>query len=272
MYRYGPWAVVVGASDGIGAAFAEEIAARGGNVILVARRGNVLEELAARLRTAHGVQAHAVVADAATSDGIAAVASLSEDIGLLVCNAALAPIKPFLDLTPAELDAMLDLNCRSAAHLVHAYGRRFAARKHGGIVLLSSMAGDQGSALVAHYAATKAYLRVLAEGLWAELRPHGVDVLASCPGLVATPTFERTRAARPGRLVPPPMMPATVARETLNALGRGPSVIPGRRNRLLGSVARLLPRRRAVLLASRETGTLYPTEHGRTAPEGGSGG
>jgi uncharacterized protein len=272
MWRYGPWAVVVGASDGIGAAFAEEIAARGSNVVLVARRQAALDELAGRLGTAYQIRTRVVVADAGTPDGISAVAGLSEDVGLLVCNAALAPIGPFLDLTPADLDAMLDLNCRSAAHLAHAYGRRFAARGRGGIVLLSSMAGDQGSALVAHYAATKAYLRVLAEGLWAELEPYQVDVLASCPGLVATPTFERTHAARPGRLVPPPMAPATVARETLNALGRGPSLIPGRRNRLLGSVARMLPRRRAVLLASRETGRLYPTEHGRTAPEGGSAG
>jgi hypothetical protein len=272
MYRYGPWAVVVGASDGIGAAFAEEIAARGGNVVLVARRQIPLDELAERLRSAHGILTRVVVADAGTPEGISAVAGLSDDIGLLVCNAALAPVRPFLELTPEELDAMLDLNCRSTAHLAHAYGRRFAARGHSGIVLLSSMAGDQGSALVAHYAATKAYLRVLAEGLWAELRPHGVDVLASCPGLVRTPTFERTHAAPPGRMVPPPMPPRTVARETLNALGRGPSFIPGRRNRLLGSVARLLPRRRAVLLASRETGRLYPTEYRRTAPEDGSGG
>ena len=272
MWRYGPWAVVVGASDGIGAAFAEEIATRGGNVVLVARRQKPLDELSERLRTAHGILTRVVVADAGTPEGISAVAGLSDDIGLLVCNAALAPVRPFLQLTPEELDAMLDLNCRSAANLAHAYGARFRNSGRGGIVLLSSMAGDQGSALVAHYAATKAYLRVLAEGLWAELRPHGVDVLASCPGLVRTPTFERTHAAPPGRMVPPPMPPRTVARETLNALSRGPSFIPGRRNRLLGSVARMLPRRRAVLLASRETGRLYPTEYRRTAPEDGSGG
>jgi hypothetical protein len=272
MWDYGPWAVVVGASDGIGAAFAEEIATRGGNVVLVARRRNLLDELAERLRETHRIQTRVVVADAGTAGGIAAVAGISEDVGLLVCNAALAPVRPFLELTPGDLDAMVDLNCRSAAHLAHAYGSRFATRRRGGIVLLSSMAADQGSALVAHYAATKAYLRVLAEGLWAELRPHGVDVLASCPGLVRTPTFERTHAAAPGRMVPPPMPPRTVARETLNALGRGPSFIPGRRNRLLGSVARLLPRRRAVRLASRETGRLYPTQPRRTAPEGESGG
>jgi short-subunit dehydrogenase len=272
MWRYGPWAVVVGASDGIGAAFAEEIAARGGNVVLVARRQTPLDALAERLREAHRIQTGVVVVDAGTPDGITAVAGISEDIGLLVCNAALAPVGPFLELTPEVLDAMLDLNCRSAAHLAHAYGARFKNLGRGGIVLLSSMAGDQGSALVAHYAATKAYLRVLAEGLWAELRPHGVDVLASCPGLVRTPTFERTHAAPPGRMVPPPMPPRTVARETLNALGRGPVFIPGRRNRLLGSAARLLPRRRAVALASRETERLYPTESRHAAPEDGSGG
>ncbi len=127
MWEYGPWAVVVGASDGIGAAFAEEIAARGGSVILEARRQAALDELAARLRKAHRIQTRVVVTDAGTPDGIAAVAGLSEDVGLLVCNAALAPIRPFLELTPEELDAMLDLNCRSTAHL--AVGGAAAARR-----------------------------------------------------------------------------------------------------------------------------------------------
>ena len=269
------WALVVGASDGIGAAFAEELAGRGSNLVLMARRGALLDELAQRLRAKYGVQTRTVIQDAATPGGIAAIASAPEDVGLIVCNAALGPIGPFLELTAAQLDAMLDLNCRSAAHLAHAFGARFAAHGRGGIVLLSSMAGDQGSALVAHYAATKAYLRVLAEGLWAELRPHGVDVLASCPGLVQTPTYEHTRPVSTGRLLPAPMRPRDVARETLAALGKGPVIIPGRRNRLLASAARLLPRRRVVTLASARTRTMYPghpTGSRRTAPADGDGG
>jgi uncharacterized protein len=273
MWRYGPWAVVVGASDGIGAAFAEELAARGSDLVLVARRQALLDELAERLGAAHGVRVRARSADAATPDGIAAIAETREDVGLLVCNAALGPVGPFLELAMSTVDEVIDLNCRSATHLAHAYGRRFRARGGGGIVLLSSMAGYQGAALVAHYAATKAYLRVLAEGLWEELRPDGVDVLASCPGLVRTPTFARTAAAPAGRLVPAPMDPRDVARQSLAALGRRPVVIPGWRNRLAASLAaRLLSQRQAVVAASARTRAMYPRESRRSAPGGGPDG
>ena len=266
--RHGPWAVVVGASDGIGLAFAEELARRGINLVLVARRRALLEDVAGRLP----VDVRVATMDAATPDGIAAIAGSPEDIGLVVCNAALGPVGPYLSLTPAELDAMIDLNCRSAAHLAHAFGTRLVARGRGGIVLLGSMAGNQGSALVAHYAATKAYLRVLAEGLWAEWGPLGVDVLASCPGLVRTPTYQRTGAGPAGRLVPAPMEPAAVVRETLAALGNRPVIIPGRWNRLAFAGARLLPRRRLIAAVSARTERMYRTGSRRPAPGAEAGG
>jgi uncharacterized protein len=275
--QYGPRALVVGASDGIGEAFAVALAARGLDVVLVARRQALLESLARRLRTDHGVDASVVVADVATPAGLDAVIAAADGVGLLVCNAALGPIGPFADLTPSQVDAVLDVNCRAAARLTHAIGGAMVARGRGGVILLSSMAGGQGSALVAHYAATKAYLRVLAEGLWAEWRPHGVDVLACCPGLVRTPTFTKSNLVRLGRLVPAPMSPERVARDALRALGRGPSVIPGWRNRWSASaVARLLPRSAAVRLVSRQTRAMYPTVDptgsSRPAPAGESGG
>jgi short-subunit dehydrogenase len=250
--RYGPWALVVGASDGIGAAFATELAGRGLNLVLVARRPAPLAELAATLPT----QTRVLAADAGTAEGMAAIADAPEDIGLVVCNAAAAPIAEFLELSAADHDAILNLNCRAAAQLAHAYGRRFRSRGSGGLVLLSSLASEQGSALVAHYAATKAYLRVLAEGLWSELRPHGVDVLACCPGLVRTPTYEREHPTPP-RLVPPPLDPADVARTALRALGRRPVVIPGWRNRLTARLARAMPRRFVIGLASSQTAAIY---------------
>jgi short-subunit dehydrogenase len=250
--------VVAGASDGIGAAFAARLAARGLNVVLVARRRPLLDELAGGLRAAHGVEVRVVVADLATPAGIEAAGGTGEEIGLLVVNAALSPISPFADLTVADLDAMLAVNCRAAARLTHALGRPMLARGRGGVILLSSLAGDQGAALVAHYAATKAYLRVLAVGLWAGWSPRGVDVLACCPGLVQTPTFARTRPARPGRLVPAPMPADDVARAALAALGSRPVVIPGGRNRFAAAAARLLPRAAVVALASRQTRAMYP--------------
>jgi short-subunit dehydrogenase len=273
---YGPRALVVGASDGIGEAFAVELAARGLDLMLVARRREPLDAVADRLRTNHGVDTAVVVADIGTAEGVDAVIGAAQGVGLLVCNAALGPIKPFADLTPSEVDAVLDVNCRAAARLTHAIGAAMLARGRGGVILLSSMAGGQGSALVAHYAATKAYLRVLAEGLWAEWRPHGVDVLACCPGLVRTPTFARSNLVRRGRLVPAPMPPERVARAALRALGRRPSVIPGWRNRWSASAVALLPRSTAVRMVSRQTRAMYPTVDpmgsSRPAPGDGSGG
>jgi short-subunit dehydrogenase len=195
--RYGPWALVAGASDGIGAAFATALAAGGLNLVLAARREPLLTELAQRLRDQYATETRTVVADQGTHDGLDAVRASTEDIGPVVVNAASAPIAPYLELTPSQVDSMVELNGRAPAVLAHAFGARMKERGRGGLILLSSVASLQGSALIAHYAATKAYVRVLAEGLWYEWRPYGVDVLACCPGLVATPrTHVTTR--RPG--------------------------------------------------------------------------
>jgi len=254
--RYGPWALVAGASDGIGASFAAALAARGVNLVLVARRASALDDLAASLTRAHGVSVQTVVADFATPSGLDTALSTTEEVGLVVCNAALAPVESYLDLSPDQVDTMVALNVRAAARLAHAYGRPMVDRGRGGVILLSSMGSFQGSALIAHYAATKAYLRVLAEGLWYEWRPYGVDVLACCPGLVATPTYHRGSPA-PGRLVPPPLHPDVVARQALAALGRRPVMVPGLRSRMTAVVAGLLPRRVAIALSSRQTAAMY---------------
>lgn len=143
------------------------------------------------------------------------------------------------------------------------------ARGRGGIIFLSSMASFQGTALTAHYAASKAYLRVLAEGLWAELRPRGVDVLACCAGIVRTPTFLREKPRSPRWLAVPVMESAQVVAEALRALGRRPTVIPGGVNRVSSWVVqRLLPRKAAISLVSAGTRAMYPTAAKRSASKG----
>jgi short-subunit dehydrogenase len=257
---YGPWAVVTGGSDGLGAEFASQLAAAGLNLVLVARRADVLERLAADLRGRHGVETLTVALDVSEQASLEKILRDTEamDVGLLVCNAAASPLGPFLDELPAVHRQLIDLNCRAPALLAWEMGRRMASRGRGGIILVSSMAGFQGTGHVVHYAASKAYLRVLAEGLWDELRAKGVHPLACCPGLVRTPTFLRGGPVRPAWLASPLMDPAPVVREALRALGRKPVVVPGRANRAaLWITEHLMARRQRITLASRGTRAMY---------------
>ena len=261
--RYGPWAVVAGASEGLGAAFARQLAAAGLSVVLVARRRALLEELARELASEHGVETLAVTLDLGLPD---AAATLLErirdlDVGLLVYNAALSPIGPFLDQALDDKLRAIDLNCRAPVALVHALGREMRARGRGGIILMSSMSGFQGSPWISTYAATKAFNLVLAEGLWEELGSEGVDVLACCAGATRTPSYEASAptrvASQATRLAPAVMEPRDVVAEALTALGKTPSLVPGRGNRIAGLLlGRLLPRRLAIRIMGRSTRTL----------------
>lgn len=236
---YGPWALITGASSGIGLDIAREAARRGLDVVLVARRQERLEELAAELRDEHGVRTRVISADLADASAVTGVIRSAEDldIGSLVANAGYATTGPF---TQADIEAELDMlrvNAEAVLRLTHAFGRRFVERGRGGIVLLSSIVAFQGVPGTAHYAATKAYVQSLAEGLHAELAPHGVDVLASAPGPVKSGFAERADM-RVGQAVDT----GTVARETLDALGRRRLVRPGRLSKVLGGGLSLAPR------------------------------
>jgi hypothetical protein len=255
--KYGPWALVAGASEGIGAAFAEELAARGLDVVLVARREEPLTALAAQIRAAHGVQARTASVDLGAPTVLDEVRRAVEglEIGLLVYNAAVSLIGPFLEQPLADKLRAIDVNCRGPLILADELGRAMARRGRGGIVVMSSLAGTQGTPYVTTYAATKAFDLVLAEGLWDELREHGVDVLGCRAGVTRTPAYERSNPA-PG---PAPVMEARpVAVQALDALGKAPSMVPGALN---GAVAflmqRLMPRRAAVATMGRATRKMY---------------
>jgi short-subunit dehydrogenase len=246
--RYGPWALVAGASEGIGAAFATALAARGLNLALVARRPGPLSALAARLP----VRAVEVTADLSTMEGLDAVRDATEgyEIGLVVCNAAEAPAGGLLDLDESTLTGMLDLNCRAPLLLARRYLPAMAARGRGGFVVMSSLAGNQGSPGLTTYAATKAFGAVLAEGLWGELRGRGVDVVTCVPGAVATPGLDAAMA----RPAPGTVAPDVVAAAALGALGRRPRTVPGAMMRLSAPLmSRLLPRRTAITMMGRAT-------------------
>lgn len=246
--RYGPWAVVTGASDGIGRAFAHQLATAGLSIVLVARRGHVLEELAAELEQRHNVNTVVIAADLATSDGRAAVVDATSelDIGLLVASAGFGSSGPLL---AGDIDnelVMVDVNCGALLAQTQHFARRFAQRRRGGIVLLSSLVAFQGVPRAANYAATKAYVQTLAEALRIELRPHGVDVLACAPGPVAS-GFAARANMNLGRTV----SPETVARGALAALGRRTTVAPGGLSKLLTTSLRAVPRAARVRIMQR---------------------
>lgn len=256
--RYGPWALVAGASEGLGAAFAEQLAAKGLNVVLVARRPEPLEALAQTLRDAHGVETRWLSMDLGRPDLFDGIHAQTADleIGLLVYNAAVSIIGPFFDAPLEKHVAELDVNCRGPLSLLYRFAPAMIQRGRGGIILMSSMAGFQGTPIVAHYAATKAHARILAEGLWDELRAKGVDVLACAAGATRTPNFIATDpAASPA----PVMEPGQAVSEALNALGRRPTLIPGRTNRLATIfMTRLLPRALAIRIMGKSTRAMYP--------------
>jgi short-subunit dehydrogenase len=237
---YGPWALVAGASDGIGAAFARQLAAAGLDLVLLARREPLLRELAAELAAAYGVRTRCVVADLTAPGLLQCVceATMELEIGLLVYNAgATHGAGSFHEQPLAAALALVELNCRTPVQLVHHLGTRMRERGRGGIVLLSSLASLSGGGLTAVYNATKSFDMILAEGLWHELKPAGVDAMCLLVGATRTPSMLSSRpqfADYPGI-----MDPAQVAREGLAFLGRGPVWVAGEHNRDI--VRRLLP-------------------------------
>jgi short-subunit dehydrogenase len=254
--KYGPWALVAGASAGLGAEFARQLAERGLHLVLLARRGDALKTLGDSLTQEFGVKVRSLAVDL----GDPALWEKSEpliadiDVGLLVYNAAYSTIGAFLEQPIDDQLRILDVNCRGPLVLSHALGGKMAARGRGGIVLMTSMAASQGGPFISAYSASKAFNLVFAEGLWAELGGHGVDVVACRAGATRTPGYD---AAKPVGKVPL-MDPPPVVRAALAQLGRGPSVVPGLLNRFASLVlGRLTPCRAAIRIMGDATRRIY---------------
>ena len=228
--RYGPWSVVTGASDGIGRDIAETVAQAGINTVLVARRQDRLDAFAGSLTTRFAIDTRVVSIDLGQPDAAAEVIRASQglEVGLLAACAGFGTSGPLIDGDlDRELD-MIDVNCRAVLALTLPFARQFAAQRRGGIILMSSLLAFQGVPRAANYAATKAYVQTLAEGLHRELKPHGVAVLAAAPGPVHSGFADRA-----GMTMGMGLPSKGIGRAAVLALGRRTTVRPGWLSKLL---------------------------------------
>lgn len=246
--KYGPWALITGASDGIGRAIARRAAADGLNVILAARSEDRLRALATELEQAHGVEAHVVPVDLSQPTGVRALIEAvgRRDVGLAVLAAGFGTNGPLTDSPMSDELEMIGVNVTAVAQLSQVFARLMTARKRGGIVLFGSVLGWQGVPGQANYAATKAYVQSLAEGLHGELKPNGVDVLCVAPGPVHTGF-----AARAGMTMTSAATPDVVADAAWSALGHRVTVVPGWQAKVMTASLKSLPRYARSLILGR---------------------
>ena len=254
--KYGPWALVAGASDGVGAAFADALAARGINVVLLARRQAVLDRVATAIASRHGVETRTVAIDLASLGAAATVAKATADlsIGFLVyCAGADPDFAPFLSNSIDAAEAMVHRNCLVPMQLCHHFAPAMVERGSGGIVIFGSGAGFVGGPNMVAYGASKAFDMVFAEALWSELHDKGVDVIGLILGKTDTPALRKLEHQR-GQLAsedePPP--DAAPVDDVIDAafanLSNGPTVLVGEQMRGIGQMLAAMDRNDAVRL------------------------
>lgn len=241
--KYGPWAVVTGASSGIGAEFARQLAEKKFNLVLVARSEAKMRQLASELEAAHKINAKVLALDL-SQDGF--IKSLEEtiqglDIGLLISNAGADHMGAFLRVPVEKLQSMLRLNAESHMLLAHHFGERFLRQDRGGIVMVSSTASLQGTPYAGNYAGAKAYVLNLGIAMNYELKKTGVDVSVLVPGPTSTPAVHDRTDIDLNKVPAPLMKTKPVVSGALNALKRGkPYYIPGVINRVMSFMGRVV--------------------------------
>ncbi|UQE73711.1 SDR family oxidoreductase [Gordonia sp. PP30] len=245
---HGSTAVVTGASSGIGAEFAEQLARRGADLVLVARREDRLRALAARLAAEHGVGVRVVAADLAGPAGRQTLldALAGTDVDVLINNAGFATHGAFAELDPQRVHDEIAVNVVAVTMLTRALLPGMLARDRGAIVNIASTAAFQPIAHMAVYGATKAFVLSFTEALWGETERGGVDVVAVCPGATDTEFFD---VAGESASVGSRQTPAQVVETALGALDRRstpPSVVSGAANRWASRLPRILPRRTTI--------------------------
>lgn len=237
--QYGEWAVITGASSGIGLELAKQLADASFHLILHGRKRNNLQALEKTLKSKYSIEIRLLTSDLSTLEGNQELIDATQDldIGLFIGSAGFGTSGEFVQNELITEVNMLHVNCESLLVLSHHFGQRFVEKQKGGIILLSSMVAFQGTPFSANYAATKAYVQTLAEGLAVELKSKGVDVLAAAPGPVTSGFSERANM-RPNMS----LQTEQVGVPILRALGKKTTVYPGFLTKLLVYSLQMVPR------------------------------
>jgi short-subunit dehydrogenase len=251
--KYANTALIAGGSEGMGAAYAHALAARGMDLVLIARRKEPLEATGRQITEQFGINILTIACDLSAADAVAQILHTIGEIPIdfLVYNAALSYIGPYLATDISTHTNIAKVNMLSPLTMLYYFGGKMVERRKGGIVLMSSIAGFQGSGYLSTYAATKAFNRVLAEGLWYEWQSKGVDVIACCAGATATPNYFNTQPGKANILEPKPQTPQQVVEECLRKIGSTPSFVSGTGNKLVSFLMQhILSRKKAISLIS----------------------
>ena len=236
-----PWAIVTGASSGIGEAFAHALAGRGLRPLLIARRENELRRVAAQIEARHSIDCEWLALDLADSDFIDALEEMTHDrdIAMVVGNAAVNPLGAFAHVSRDELMQVLDINDRANILLADAFLPKLEARGAGGFIMIASTEAMFGVPYSACYSASKAFVLNFGEALWGEYLDTGVDVLVVLPGATDTPLLASRDLGETNMTI---LSPECVVESALAYLGKGPTIVPGLRNRWTQRFMRRLPR------------------------------
>lgn len=258
--KYGPWAVIAGASEGVGVSFARKLGQAGINVVLIARKKDVLEDVARQVRDESGVETRVLALDLTAPDMLTKIREVTDDIevGLVVYNAGAShSMRSFLTSSLDFSLGLVRLNPVGQVSLSHHFGTKMVARGRGGIILIGSGAGNAGSALVVTYGAAKAFTQIFAEGLWYELKPQGVDVLCVILGATDTPARAKLKLIdQPGAIV---STSDDMAQESLDNLANGPVYVPQHLAEGFRALC-AMPRREATVAMSTMLETFKPLE------------
>ena len=266
--KYGPWALVVGASDGVGALFAERLASEGVNVTLVARRQHLLDEVAAGIREHTSAETRTFAIDLTDPDASQRIIEATDDleVGMLVYCAGGDPnYQPFLANPVSAAEDLLQRNCLVLMRLCHHFAGQMVERHRGGIVNFTSGAALAGGRNMVAYGGTKAFDMVFTEGLWVELHDRGVDVLSLVLGMTDTPAlrkleFERGRLASVDEVPEGAVTAASVVDEAFANLGNGPTIATGDDTRMALELFKSMSRNEVVRLIMRMSTEVMGTD------------